>query len=151
MLYKNLGPLERSRMRDSVSMDLFASDVLVIDDDVDVRRAISRTLGSAGYMVTAAHNGEVALGMLDRHPFSVIVSDIRMPGMNGLQFYEQLKTDHPALAHRVLFVTGYLGDDDVSAFIDRTGRPVLGKPFETEELVNMVRRLVQAAKSPPGN
>jgi two-component system NtrC family sensor kinase len=127
-------------------MDLFASDVLVIDDDVDVRRVLSRTLGSAGYMVTAAHNGVVAMGMLERHPFAAIVSDVRMPEMNGLEFYEQLANEYPSMARRLMFVTGYLADDDVSSFIGRTGQPVLAKPFDLAELVRTVRRLMQAAK-----
>jgi CheY-like chemotaxis protein len=134
-------------MRESVAMDLFASDVLVVEDDDGARRAIGRTLGSAGYMVTAAEDGRAAIAKVKRHPFGVIVTDIRMPVMNGLEFYEQLAAEYPDMSTRVLFVTAYLADDDVGTFIDRTGRPVLRKPFETQDLVGAVRKIIRESGS----
>ena len=83
-------------MRESAVMDIFASDVLVIDDDADARRAIGRTLGNAGYLVTPADNGLAGVAMVQRHSFGAIVTDVRMPVMNGLQFFEQLTTGSPA-------------------------------------------------------
>jgi CheY-like chemotaxis protein len=129
-------------MQDSTAMDLYASDVLVIEDDDSARTAIRRTLGSAGYLVTGAEDGSLGLAQLKRHPFAAVVTDVRMPVMNGLEFYQQLMAAYPAMTRRVVFVTAYLADDDIGRFLDRVGQPVLRKPFETQDLVTAVRKLI---------
>jgi CheY-like chemotaxis protein len=66
--------------------------------------------------------------------------DIRMPTMDGIEFYRQLKIELPRLLDKIVFTTGDLMNIDVIDFLEETGRPLLPKPFSIEELKNMVRR-----------
>ncbi len=78
--------------------------------------------------------------MQDR-TFQVIVCDIRMPFLAGIQLYEALRRPFPELASRVLFVSAFADHPEVPVFLRRTGQPVVAKPYEIAEFVQMVRRL----------
>ena len=114
-------------------------DVLIVDDDEDVRRTFSRALERAGYMVTAVENGLAAIAELHQQSCSVIVCDIHMPFLEGRTFYDEILKDYPQMAQRVVFATGWAEQDEVAAFLKRTGRPVLRKPVDVKHLVEMVR------------
>ena len=118
-------------------------DVLIVDDDEDVRRTFSRALERAGYMVTAVENGLAAIAELHQQSCSVIVCDIHMPFLEGKSFYDELSKDFPALAQRVVFATGWAEHDEVGPFLERTGRPVLHKPVDFKELVAAVRGVAE--------
>lgn len=116
-------------------------DVLIVDDDAAIRSTYQRGLERAGYMVKAVDNGLAAFAELQRHTYRVIVCDIQMPFLKGNNFFDELGTTFPAMADRVIFSTGWGHRDDIRAFLDRTGRPVLYKPVDLKDLVSAVRKV----------
>ena len=121
------------------------SSVLVIDDDPGVRRSYARLLERAGFSVTVVESGSEAYEELRKQSFGAIVLDIQMPSLTGLSFYEQLEERLPGMAARVVFVSGFIDLPGTREFLTKTGRPFLAKPPDTEELVDVVRRVVEDA------
>jgi CheY-like chemotaxis protein len=113
--------------------------VLVVDDDQLIGRSIERVLGD--FDITFAQSPAGALGRVGSGKFDAIVCDFQMPGMNGIEFYEELARVDPALARRAVFLSGWVGDPAYEAFLRRSGCRSLAKPFLPEEL----RRAVAAA------
>jgi two-component system response regulator GlrR len=120
------------------------AEILIVEDDQAVRDALTRTLRHGGFQVTTAENGVAALQLLGQQEFDAIVSDYRMPELSGQGFYEQLEEKFPAMASRIVFVTAYAEDVKIRKFLDQTGQPVLGKPVETRDLLEAVKRLVES-------
>lgn len=114
-------------------------DVLIVDDDDDIRRTFTRALERAGYMVTVVENGLAAFAELQQHQYSAIVCDIHMPFLEGRSFYDELVAHYPQMAPRVVFATGWADQDEVADFLKQTGRPVLRKPVDFKQLVKTVR------------
>lgn len=114
-------------------------DVLIIDDDRAVRKAVSKALERAGYMVESVDSGLAAIAALQQHNYRMIVCDIRMPFLDGVSFYDELKQANPEAAKRVVFVTAFAGEPTVQAFLERVDRPVVEKPFELDDLLAVVK------------
>ncbi len=116
--------------------------VLVVDDEEEIRSLAEELLRQDGYAVETAASGEKAIDAVGRRRFDVIISDWKMPGMNGIQFYEHLlTTDRPAAA-RVCFMTGDVINDVFQEFLRRHGRPCLPKPFSIKDFQDAVGNLL---------
>jgi len=122
-----------------------AAAALVIDDNEVVRRGLARVLEQAGYAVTTAPHGLAALLALARRAYDVIVCDIMMPVMDGVDFYREMVKVRPEAAARVLFVTAWADEPTIGPILAETGRPVLQKPFEMDEFLTVVRQVADAA------
>jgi CheY-like chemotaxis protein len=92
--------------------------------------------------VTTASSGEEALALLDRVSFDVILSDIRMPGLDGPGFYHHIETARPELVERIAFMTGDTLAPGVRSFLDQAGRPRLEKPFTPSDARALLNELV---------
>jgi CheY-like chemotaxis protein len=104
--------------------------ILVVDDDPVVSRSIGRVLASKGYAVISAQNGEEALSKLNTEKYDVVFTDIKMPGMSGLEVAERVKASQPWLP--VVIVTGY-GTDAYEARAAAAGvSGFLRKPLSPE-------------------
>ena len=114
--------------------------VLLAEDDPAVVDVVLRSLDSANHVVVAS-NGREALRMAADQPFDVVLCDLRMPEMDGLELYERLRAGHPELAGRVLFISGDTSSLVTREALDATGRPLLAKPFTPEELYGAIRAL----------
>jgi CheY-like chemotaxis protein len=110
--------------------------VLVVDDDDGVRAVTQRTLERAGYHVLLAADGAQALGFLSQGVFDAVVTDIRMPGMDGWELAAHVKAIIPRVP--ILFISAY----DAHLGANNLPGPVLAKPFRPEQLVDSVRRLL---------
>jgi PAS domain S-box-containing protein len=115
-----------------------ARRMLVVDDEIAMRSAISRFLTSLGHTVTAAAGGVEARALLDANEYDVVLLDLRMPDLGGDTLYEELRDRDPRHARRVVFVTGDVQSDQARHFLDRAGRPVVGKPFSLDDLVTVL-------------
>jgi signal transduction histidine kinase/CheY-like chemotaxis protein len=112
--------------------------VLVIDDEDPVARVVARALTSKlGCLVECARNGQEALAALQRTDFALVLSDIRMPSMNGVEFLEWLTAHRPDLLQKTVFMTGDGRSSELNAHIERAGHPVLRKPFTLDALLKM--------------
>jgi two-component system NtrC family sensor kinase len=116
--------------------------VLVVDDEVELADLMRDMLESGGYEVATAESGAVALELLDTARFDAIVSDLRMPEMDGAAFWREILVRHPTLARRVLFVTGDTLSRDASEFLVRAHCSALDKPFSKSDLLAKVAELL---------
>ena len=112
--------------------------MLVVDDETAMRSAISTFLSTLGHQVTAAAGGLEARALLDVNEYDVVLLDLRMPDLGGDTLFEELRDRDPRHARRVVFVTGDVQGDDARRFLDRAGRPVVGKPFQLDELAHVL-------------
>ena len=87
-----------------------AGDILLVDDDPDLLKLISLRLTSAGYRVRTADSGESALASLAVARPGVVITDLRMPGIDGLQLFEAIHRQHPALPVIILTAHGTIPD-----------------------------------------
>jgi PAS domain S-box-containing protein len=128
-------------------------NVLLVEDETGLRNALLHFLARRGIDATAAGDGAEALRVLKQQSFDVIVSDVRMPGMNGRDFLRQLRIDRPELVSRVIFSTGDAHDDDTAALIRESGAPTVSKPFDLMSLERLVREVALrpsvASTAPP--
>lgn len=102
-------------------------------------------LEQAGYQVQTAPHGLAALLSVGRRWYHVIVCDIMMPVMDGVDFFHEIAKLHPEAAERVLFVTAWGDEPTVRPLLAKTGRPVLQKPFEIDEFLRAVRDVADTA------
>ena len=121
------------------------ASVMVVEDDSELREALSETLTLAGYSVATASDGQDALRQLDERQFDLIVSDIQMPRMDGHNLLKKVKSNHPDLP--VMLMTAY-GSIQQAVDAMRDGAiDYMVKPFEAEVLVNMVSRYATQPRS----
>jgi CheY-like chemotaxis protein len=113
----------------------------VVDDDPYVARAIARALRNED--VSTAGSGEEAFALLQTERFDLIVCDVMMPEMTGMELHERLRAARPGLERRMLFITGGVFTPDAAAFLARVPNPRLEKPFDVAALQAMVRDLVE--------
>jgi two-component system NtrC family sensor kinase len=114
--------------------------VLVVDDEPHVLHFMRATLEAWGHAVEVAADGGEALELAAAGDFDLVVSDLRMPGLGGREFYEALRARSPVVAERLVFSTGDTVRDDTLAFLEGLGRPWLHKPFRLVELRDLVAR-----------
>ncbi|MCZ6832812.1 MAG: ATP-binding protein [Acidobacteria bacterium] len=124
--------------------------LLVVDDEDAFRQLLQEALSEHGTEVVTAADGAAALEEMAAGSFDAVVSDLRMPGMNGMEFHEQVKQRWPAMARRFVFITGDVMDADVRAFLESCGAPHLPKPFGLQELTDTLVRVVLAGNEGTG-
>jgi two-component system NtrC family sensor kinase len=113
-------------------------NVLVVDDEPDIRESLAEILNGASHRVVTASSGREALERLAADRYDAILTDIRMPDLDGRALYEQIEARWPGQAARVVFVTGDTLASELRDFVLRSGRRVIEKPFLPSE----VRRIV---------
>lgn len=116
--------------------------LLVVDDEPGIAELLRELLESAGYAVRTAASGAEALRLLEAGPFDGVVSDLRMPDVDGAALWRSLSARWPPLARRVLFVTGDTLSPAAERFVADTGCASLDKPFSRRELLQRVQALV---------
>lgn len=122
--------------------------VMVVDDDDLFRDMLADTLSAHGYTPYAVQNGAQALVELEQGPVDVVISDIRMPGMDGIALLKEIKEKHPDLP--VILITAFLGEsesDQGASTAEADG--FLSKPFETEQIIALLRSLSSPDSSNP--
>ncbi len=119
--------------------------VLVADDEPELAAMLARMLNRLGHEVDVALDGHAALLRLAARPYDMVVSDIRMPGLDGPSLWERIVAEHPRLARRVLFVTGDTLSGSVAAFLAKSGAPCVEKPFRPEQ----IRAAIELLLAPP--
>ena len=111
-----------------------ARSILVVDDEESIQRLLGSLLEIDGHHVDTASNGREALERIAGRRYDVLITDIKMPGMDGRDLYERLRKEDPALAERTVFITGDTVSPDTRSFLQRVKNPVLAKPFRIREV-----------------
>ena len=118
--------------------------ILVIDDEQVVRDLLVTVLSSAGYKVDGMQDARKALKVLESEHYDLMLVDIHMPDMNGMEFFQTLALRESASASKVIFITGSAGEPEIANFLERSGRPVLSKPFDLVMLEDLVENELRA-------
>ncbi|HYC31796.1 MAG TPA: response regulator [Gemmatimonadales bacterium] len=114
--------------------------VLVVDDEASVRAALRRVFERGGLAVREADSAPAALATLaESADIEAVVCDFRMPGMNGIDFYDELVQREPRLRHRVVFVSGAARDPAVHQPLEQRGVPLIHKLDDLTIVVDAVR------------
>jgi signal transduction histidine kinase/CheY-like chemotaxis protein len=116
--------------------------VLVVEDEPTVARLIADVLEDEGLHVDVLLDGREALDRAGREPFDLVICDMKMPGLDGQNFYQSLARAHNPLQERFLFVTGDVIAQQTQEFLERNRLPHVAKPFRVEELTEKVFSLL---------
>ena len=116
--------------------------ILIVDDEPDIREALAEILNAARHRVVTASSGHEALERMSKEHFDVILTDIRMPDLDGRALYAEIEQRWPGQGGRVVFVTGDTLASALREFVSESGRPVIEKPFLPNEVRRVVAELV---------
>jgi DNA-binding response OmpR family regulator len=125
------------------------SEILVVDDDRDVAQSIELSLRRRGFRVTLAHSGVEALKTLRRYRPDIVILDILMPGMSGLEVCRYLRTDPNTSDLPIIFLTARGQEQDRIEGLRAGADDYLGKPFNLEELILRVKAVLRRAQNDP--
>jgi two-component system response regulator PilR (NtrC family) len=114
--------------------------ILVIDDEKDLREILKKILSAEGYDVTIVADGEAALGKFKEKLFDLIVTDLRMPGLKGIDMPSSIERIHPQV--KVVIVTGYPLDAEIQRKVDSEKYAYFAKPFDNIILVEKIKELL---------
>lgn len=120
-----------------------SSCILIIDDDLEFRETFREVLDLAGFEVVAVENGVAALVALEQHAVSLVITDILMPGMDGIDVIHSVRRHNPGI--KMIAVSGGNGNRGVPSLTmaSQVGADrVLKKPFGAHELIAVVRELL---------
>ena len=118
--------------------------ILVVDDEPEVAQILKELLSQDGHSVDIATDGTVALEKIRARAYDAILSDNRMPGLDGPGLYRELERRHPELLPRMILVTGDVLTPSTQEFLKRTRVPTLYKPFDLERARQVVQRVLGA-------
>ena len=121
--------------------------VLIVDDEAEIADLLREILELAGHEVDVANSGESALQRVADVYYDLVLSDMRMPGMDGPMLYDTLCMRVPDLSKRLAFITGDTLSPSAAEFLQRTGISHLAKPFEPRQVTELVARLGAAKPS----
>src|SRR5690348_12941328 len=123
--------------------------ILIVDDEAEIRDALSEILTGARHRVVAVASGREALERMAREHYDAIITDIRMPDIDGRTLYQEIQRRWPRQTSRVVFVTGDTLASALREFVTQSGRPVIEKPFLPSEVRRIVAELAMDAESAP--
>jgi len=117
--------------------------ILVVDDEPGIAGVLEEVLQLDGHAVETVSNGEAALGKLAHGGYELILSDIRMPALDGPSLYRELARRDPRLLRRMIFLTGDTLSPVTREFLEKTEAPCLSKPFALSDVRDIVQRVLQ--------
>jgi PAS domain S-box-containing protein len=116
--------------------------ILVVDDDTIVQQFLAEILSEEEHEVEIIENGDDALERLKSEDYDVILLDVKLPGISGIEIYKHLQKRTKSVAGRVIFITGDVMGKDTMAFLSRTRAPYITKPFDAEQLKKDINRIL---------
>jgi two-component system, NtrC family, response regulator AtoC len=120
------------------------AQILVVDDELNLRRVLGAVLERAGYDVLAAGDGNEGLAVLANHHIDVVVTDLRMPGVDGMALLREAQRVDPDIP--VILLTAYSTVDNAVEALKSGAFDYLTKPFEQSDVLSIVRKAVQSRR-----
>jgi CheY-like chemotaxis protein len=117
--------------------------ILVVEDEPLIQGLLIDMLSADGHEVDAVGTGVAALAKIAERSYDLIISDLRMPELDGPGLYRAIESQHKALLPRMLFVTGSALDPGNEQFLEETRVPWLSKPFKMTDLHNLTQRVLR--------
>lgn len=137
--------LNENRFQSSDEVEHMKLPILIVDDDQDGSTMMAKFLSALGYQTEVARDGYAALERIESQSYGIAIIDYRMPGMNGVELFRQMREKHPDLA--AIFLTGYPTIDVVYPAIEAGILRVLAKPADFQELVPLIESHLAAKVS----
>jgi two-component system NtrC family sensor kinase len=138
-------PLFRPDSAPPMKLKAISLNVLVIDDEESILHLVQEVLRSEGHLVTSATSGQAALELIEQNRYDVIVSDWKMPGLSGINLFQELLVKNPVAAKRMLFMTGDVIKESFQDFLKKHNRTCLPKPFALREFHSAIAKIVHAS------
>jgi CheY-like chemotaxis protein len=120
--------------------------ILVVEDERSIGQMLADLLADEGYAVDLADNGRQALEKIESNSYDLILTDLRMPELDGVGLYRELGRRQPDLLRRLIVITGTSGHPDYQSFLAQTQVPVLEKPFSVLALHTLMRQVLSACE-----
>jgi DNA-binding NtrC family response regulator len=119
---------------------------LVVDDDPDLLQTMGDCLKTAGYDVVLAANGKLAQEQFDKQIVDVVISDVRMPEMNGIELLRHVSKTRPT---PFILITGHTDDIEAKEALEFGASTFMAKPFRSDALVSEIQRAMQFNRKNP--
>jgi CheY-like chemotaxis protein len=123
--------------------------VLVVEDEPLIAQMLRDVLEAYGYEVEVAANGRLALDKIEVQTYDLIMSDLRMPELDGVGLYREIKRRKPELLSRLLFVSGTTDEPEYQRFLAESAVPVLAKPFVLADLERLTGHMLAMHRREP--
>jgi len=118
--------------------------ILLVENDEANQTVIRKVFERLGQTITVASNGYEAFAQLEENQVDCIISDVKMPYLDGRTLFQQVEEQKPHLASRFLFVTGDYTNPETVKFLKATGQPYIGKPYELDALLGAVAAILKS-------
>lgn len=116
------------------------ASILVVDDETFIRQILSRIVSREGYLVHQASDGKEALKSLAETPCQIVISDIKMPNMDGIELLSQIKANHSNVS--VILITAYAGEYSTHDALSAGADAFITKPFKNVEIGETLRTVL---------
>ena len=123
--------------------------ILIVDDEPSIRKVLAAQLKRAGYGVTAAANGAEAISLLEDTPFDLVISDLKMPGIDGMALLEHCRANLPALP--VILITAHGTVDTAVEALKLGAHDYITKPFDQHELQTVITKALRTGEARTSN
>jgi DNA-binding NtrC family response regulator len=134
-----------ARSREGAARKRADINVLIVDDEKNLTQAMRRLLSAEGYRAEVAASGELALEAIKELPFDIILLDINMPGMNGLEAFKKLRKVSPK--SKVIMITGY--GKTLKALVEEARElgvhSIIDKPFKINQITDAIQEIIPHA------
>lgn len=120
-----------------------STKILIVDDEVNMRRTLAAILGDEGYEVATAATGEEAVELCSREQFGIVLMDVRMPGIDGVEAFRQIRRHREGV--RVILMSAFSVDHLKEAALDEGAIAFLPKPLDLEKVVHLVGEVKDTA------
>jgi CheY-like chemotaxis protein len=120
--------------------------ILVVDDEPLMAQPLADALAAEGYEIDMAVNGQRALEKINDRAYDLILSDLRMPELDGVGLCRELESRQPDILRRMILITGAIEHPDYQNFLAQTSVPVLAKPFGLSALYALTRQVLSATR-----
>jgi DNA-binding NtrC family response regulator len=122
-----------------------STNILIVDDEEEIRTSLSRRYKLKGFSIETANCAEQALAILENKPFQVVISDIMMPGIGGIELLRNIRVEYPMT--RVIMITGYVTLENGLACLRHGADTCIFKPFsDLKELDTAIDNALQYLK-----
>ena len=118
------------------------STVLIVDDQDSIRMSLAAVLEDSGYNIIEAESGYQAIDAVKQSSIDLVLLDIKMPGINGVQTFREIKKISPGTA--VVMMTGFALEDLVEAALEEGAYSVVYKPFDVEKIISLVESVIKS-------
>ena len=119
--------------------DIVSLSILIIDDDLHSRRTLRQFLEARGHRVFDGEGGEDGLGILQREPVDIVMTDLKMPGMDGLETLKKIRQTEPVV--KVIMHTGYIEEEQISEALSIGAKGYIFKPFKPANLLEVIKKV----------